>query len=226
MNIPTQLRRIYTKLLPLWLRQRIESTLLPAYPREYDKNQYIFIHIPKTAGKSIISKLHNRGATHLSYSDYEDILGDKINDYFVFTVLRDPADRFASAYSYLKAGGNQSREDQEFSHRWIKNKDINDFIKTSFTASEVRNSLFFRSQASFLKKKNDALATVKILDLNNLKRDFVSISDRLGVSSELPYLNESHSIINAFSEESRLIIQTVYREDYALINSTINSSKK
>tara|TARA_R110002074_G_scaffold328305_1_gene498803 strand:+ start:3019 stop:3699 length:681 start_codon:yes stop_codon:yes gene_type:complete len=226
MNIPTQLRRIYTKLLPLWLRQRIESTLLPAYPREYDKNQYIFIHIPKTAGKSIISKLHNRGATHLSYSDYEDILGDKINDYFVFTVLRDPADRFASAYSYLKAGGNQSREDQEFSHRWIKNKNINDFIKTSFNAIEVKNSLFFRSQASFLKQKNGTLGAVKILHLNNLQKGFASISDRLGVSSELPHLNESRSRQNIFDGESRLTIQTIYKEDYTLIHSAINNSKK
>lgn len=223
MKLSNNSRRIYTKIVPLCIRQGLESVLLPSYPKEYDDRQYIFIHIPKTAGKSIISKLHNRGATHLCYSDYEEILGEKLKNYFIFTVIRDPADRFASAFSYLKAGGNQSKEDKAFAKQWIKNKDLNDFIETSFQHDKVKNSFFFRSQASFLKNKNGQIAHIKILRLNSLQEDFASISGRLGVSPDLPYLNKSNSKQNVLSENAKRIIEQTYQEDYQLFHSSSES---
>ena len=40
----------------------------------------------------------NNSYKHLSYSNYKKILGDKINDFFIFSVIRNPYHRIASMY--------------------------------------------------------------------------------------------------------------------------------
>ena len=90
------------------------------------KHKFIFIHIPKSAGTSIENALHfysddviQNGLIkpgrviieiarkkrvkldnyrHLSYDKYKQILGDDINNFFIFSVLRTPYDRIPSLY--------------------------------------------------------------------------------------------------------------------------------
>lgn len=219
MKLSPRVRNLYTTVVPKPLRKHIESAVLPAYPKEYDEKRIIFIHIPKTAGKSIISKFHSRGARHLTYADYEKILGEKIREYFVFTVVRDPFSRFFSAFNYLQAGGNQSREDRLFAKHWIKGLSIDDFIESSFTEKSVRTSPFFCPQVSFLKDLDGRLADIWFLRFETLQNDFAELAPKLNVSPELPRLNISRARHADISTLNLHVLRDFYREDYELIES-------
>lgn len=219
MKLSPPVRRAYTTLVPYTWRQWVESRLLPPYPIEYDRHRYIFIHIPKTAGKSIISLLHHRGATHLMYRDYERLIGEAIRDYFVFAVVRDPLERLISAYAYLRQGGNRSRQDLEFARRWVADRSLQRFIVESLPVPEVRESLFFRPQHSFLRENSGRLADATLLRFERLATDFEPIAARLGIRTALPNLNQSsrRDIDATLTASALLALSKCYAEDYTLL---------
>lgn len=75
---------------------------------------YIFIHIPKTAGKSVTETLKTKFETHIIPNDrtinsnYHSTINDAksfVDDldlYYRFTIVRNPWDRLASWYSFRK----------------------------------------------------------------------------------------------------------------------------
>jgi hypothetical protein len=67
------------------------------------EKKLIFIHIPKNAGTSVIKAM---GVENIymdkKIDDYKEYYKDYWNDYTKFTVVRDPIDRFISAYKFAR----------------------------------------------------------------------------------------------------------------------------
>ena len=65
-------------------------------------NKIVFIHIPRTGGTSIKSalnlhdKIYKEDVYHMSAND----IPKECEDYFKFTFVRNPFDRFVSLYFY------------------------------------------------------------------------------------------------------------------------------
>tara|TARA_B100000401_G_scaffold199391_1_gene134440 strand:+ start:3748 stop:4335 length:588 start_codon:yes stop_codon:yes gene_type:complete len=105
------------------------------------KLKFIFIHIPKTSGNSLSLYLKdlidnevviknspvgkNQGIKilcehqkcdikHASIDYYKKLYGEKINDYFKFTIVRNPYDRILSFYFWNKGGENHAFDRDEF----------------------------------------------------------------------------------------------------------------
>ncbi len=122
------------------------------------KLKFIFIHIPKTSGNSlslflkdfidnkvihrssnmgrkqgisIISEKTNKDIKHMDITYYKNTYGEKINDYFKFTIVRNPYDRMLSFYFWSKGKNNQKfnrnefikfiRNNKSFQHKYIDN---------------------------------------------------------------------------------------------------------
>ena len=74
----------------------------------FDK-KFIFIHIPKTAGMAIGASVGKSNPAHFEGKEIAKRLAsksrnDSIDNYFKFTFVRNPWDRFLSLYFYCKAG--------------------------------------------------------------------------------------------------------------------------
>ena len=98
------------------------------------RHKFIFIHIPKTAGTSIVKSLslysedvidsngnikpnlelirlarekniRINNYKHFTYNQYKQLLGDKIKDFFVFSTIRTPYERIPSVYYYSNITG-------------------------------------------------------------------------------------------------------------------------
>ena len=89
----------------------------------FDK-KFIFVHINKTAGTSIEKALSNYGvrkleensdleleltykqSQHFNTEEYKKHLGDGYDDYYKFTIIRNPFDRVVS---YYYGGGGKKK---------------------------------------------------------------------------------------------------------------------
>jgi len=104
------------------------------------KLKFIFIHIPKTSGNSlslylkdlvdnvvvqknslvgknqgikVLCELGNNDIKHADIGYYKKVYGETINDYFKFTIVRNPYDRILSYYFWNK-GTNKTFNRDEF----------------------------------------------------------------------------------------------------------------
>lgn len=214
----------YTHLVPIGMRKRIESLVCGPYPRVFDKRKFIFIHIPKTAGKSIGKMMGIRGACHLTFQEYQSLLGNKIRDYFLFSVVRDPLQRFASAYAYLKHGGNGSKENIGFGKRWLPpTADINDLARQLSQSTEVGQMHTLRPQRDFLTNElGEVNQSILLLNFATLSQDIMRIPGQYRDSSDLQWKNRSASTqsLKAITERSETLLREFYAEDFQLMEET------
>jgi len=67
------------------------------------EKKLIFIHMPKNAGTSIIKAMGLKNILmDKTVDEYKETYKDYWNDYLKFTVVRDPIDRFISAYKFAR----------------------------------------------------------------------------------------------------------------------------
>jgi len=105
------------------------------------KLKFVFIHIPKTSGNSlslllkkyssnkvrqrksnlgcnqgidIICEKNKRDIKHVKLPYYQKLYGNKIQNYFKFTIVRNPYDRILSFYFWAKGKHNQIFNRREF----------------------------------------------------------------------------------------------------------------
>jgi len=144
--------------------------------KAYNETGIAFIHIPKNAGTSVEIALYGQRLGHRTWSEIRALAPDQFPKWKKWAVVRDPVDRFISAYDYLKGGGRNAW-DKEFSRRFLAEKSINDFV-TNFPKTALC-WFHFRPQADYLMSKGkfvaDRVVTMKNLsdlpiDLNHLNR--------------------------------------------------------
>lgn len=82
-----------------------------------DRTRSLFIHVPKAAGTSVSIALYGREVGHLPAAGYRAADAAKFHSYFKFAFVRDPAERFKSAYSYLMNGGSPA--DRRFTQKHL-----------------------------------------------------------------------------------------------------------
>jgi hypothetical protein len=89
----------------------------------------IFIHMPKTAGSSLKEQLYGTEmGGHRSLAEYRAYDRHSTQAFFKFCFVRNPWDRFLSAYTYLKQGHNSTYRDKEFAKTYLsQTRDVNDF---------------------------------------------------------------------------------------------------
>lgn len=70
----------------------------------------MFIHVPKAAGMSVSAALYDRQVRHASIRYYARVAPEMVATIPSFAILRDPVDRFLSAYAYAQRGGTEDND--------------------------------------------------------------------------------------------------------------------
>lgn len=112
----------------------------------------LFIHIPKTAGTSLVEALYDIDySNHATIFDYlrEDSLRAKRMT--SFAVVRDPYERLISAYNYLMNDG-KSMIDKAWNQMYLKKySSLDDFVKKGGLQKAIkRNAEHFIPQNKFV----------------------------------------------------------------------------
>ncbi|KUJ85125.1 hypothetical protein AVO45_17900 [Ruegeria marisrubri] len=140
----------------------------------YPSHKAVFVHIPKTGGSSIAALLKHdrlvdtkrnavdpRGDGRETMVELVEALGSEADDYFKFAFVRNPWDRFVSAYHYVAQRRPELTE-------VTSHKTFEDFVP-AFAADPERflSIRYFRPQWSYL-----------IDDQGNSPADFVGRFER------------------------------------------------
>lgn len=104
------------------------------------------VHIPKTAGNTL-APLFDTVIDHDIKREGYKHLKDLPSEEYTVAVVRDPFDRFVSAYFYLSEG-SLNEQDQRDSDKYIKGKDFVTFTKEA--TPEIFEQIHFRPQYQWL----------------------------------------------------------------------------
>ena len=185
-----------------------------------EKNKYSFIHIPKNAGTSLKKKLEE--IDYINYYPhgvkFKNIIGKEI------IILREPLDRFTSAFFYLKKIKKDSKDN-------IFNTP-EDLIK-SLISFKPESLSFIRDEKNVDNKKiftnwvfhcqSDWINNpYRILLFEDLERDLKLLSSELNISLILPKLNTSNKIDFKYSEQSLSYLKSLYKTDFLLYEMVKN----
>lgn len=195
--------------------------------------KFIFTHPPKCGGTSIedlIGYLKLRAKCpdlrflkHASLEMHFDILkhnGVIIDDFFKFTIIRNPWDRAVSYYNHVKY--------KEHEYRIRNNKIIPECFKSAPYLS-FKEYIFKEYKDLFSSDIvtkpymffQDKFCIDYVIRLENLKEDLYNIKDKIQIdlSNGIPHLNNSNQFVdkknykNYYDEETKIFIQDLFKWD-------------
>jgi hypothetical protein len=188
-------------------------------------HQYAFIHIPKNGGMSIGNAI--KDTVKIKYYGHA-VLFKNIRHLKQIIVLRDPIDRFTSAFFYLKQyKKNKSRDifnnPDELIQGFI-NFDINSFnflkIHDGFhhvNGNPINTDWVFHKQSAWVDNP------YKILLFESLEDDLDKFGSEIGESLHIPHVNKSKKQPFTYSKSSLDFLNIIYKDDMELYNSLLNS---
>ncbi|GHD19813.1 hypothetical protein GCM10007052_28750 [Halioglobus japonicus] len=217
--MPAKEREMLLAYAPQYQQRHIERILKgrATYQPCFDEHQALFIHVPKSAGRSVVRGMFDIKSVEHAPADWYQLLDpDKYRRYFKFTFVRNPWDRAVSAYTYLQQGGSAASSDDSLWSEFVGNfASFDEFVTQWMTPENVMRNALFTPQIVFLTNRFGQMDMDYVGRFENLHSDFSAIAQKLGVERELPHLNQSRSqpYQTFYSEASRQRVAEVYRQD-------------
>jgi len=183
------------------------------------EKKLIFIHIPKNAGTSIIKAM---GVENLymdkTIEEYKEHYQEYWNRYTKFTSIRDPIDRFISAYKFarMKESGWFSATGEEglekHTHYELCNKmDINEYTSYIYKNPKEFNRWII-PQTFIISNENNEIEIDYYVRYENLLEDL----EKIGIDS-IEKLNSSKiedDKVIQLTKKSKNMLYEIYDIDY------------
>ncbi|MDB5689548.1 MAG: hypothetical protein JWL91_1424 [Sphingomonas bacterium] len=174
----------------------------------------LFVHVPKCAGMAVCQALYGRQLKHGTIRWYRR-RARELNELPSFAILREPVERFVSAYRYAVAGGSaDNRVSAAFHDRYRKFRCLDEAIDhVEGAASPYRLDHIFRPQHWYVADREGGIGVDRLFCMEDpaIPR---FIQDHGGAS--LAQVNRSHTPFPAVSAEQSDRIRSLYRSDVAL----------
>ncbi len=176
----------------------------------------IFVHIPKTAGMSVSDALYGGQVKHGSIRWLRHVDGGRLAGLPSFAVLREPMERFLSAYRYGRAGGGANNDVADpFRALYQGFRSIDDALDHVEQASNpYQVDHIFRPQHWYITDRLGRIAVdrlVRMTDLPRLAALVPGFPDR-----PLPCLNRSSGAATGLTAEQQARLRDLYAVDFAL----------
>ncbi len=202
----------YQGLLRRLCRRRLASDVASA--------PLLFVHVPKNGGTSVKRALYRSDPGHASIRYYALFFPDLLHRVPSVAILRDPVDRFLSAFDFMLNGGGGDVRIQRKPLRRLQTIATPDAL-----IDHIENAVgkggwlavdtFLRPQSWYL---TDAKGAVCIDHLWSLDRagDGLAAFLRGHGAADLSHANRTRRQRRALSDGQRLRLRALYAEDFAL----------
>lgn len=205
----------------------------------FHKIKTVFVHIPKTAGTSIVDTLYDiNGHDTSEYFDKHESVSDimsylnwiKFYDYTKFTVVRNPYDRLVSWFHYYRSFWLN----REHGERPCSEKCISEFMKGNFNDWVAKLKPYHDStcqtdvacpfhiispQYRYLIDSHERIMLDFIIRYENLNEDWGLVSRALKIEHRnLPVSNKTeHKHYSEYYNESSISkVERIYKKDLDL----------
>ena len=153
-------------------------------------NKFICLDPPKTGTNYRQNLLWNygqyiSGLQHANLIEVKNFFqGRNLEDYFVFTFVRNPWRRYLSWFNFLHRDSSKNKTPPEEFHRFM-----HFYLSQNFQESKARISL----PQSFWFENNNEINVDFIGSLENITQDMESILDKININAELKTKAENQS---------------------------------
>ncbi len=209
-----------------WKRAKRESykrfksgTLLNAF----HKTQTIFIHIPKTAGISIINAIYGNVSLSGHRSYYFNTVALEIpfrNTYFSYAFIRNPFERLYSSYLFLKNGGINKHDRKAYELYISKYDDFEDFILHGINKNIIYEIIHLVPQFDYLCDFRYNILVDYVGRFEKLDEDIKVLSKKLNMKINLDHLNfnvkKNYQLV--YTEKMIEIVSNLYSKDLEIFN--------
>jgi hypothetical protein len=196
-------------------------------PQIYHHLKTIFVHVPKTAGTAIEQALReNRRQVvggHTTAQGYRSKFPEQFAQYWKFTVVRDPVERFVSAYRYLS---------QHPVHPALNNQVVHDCGSLESFVDRVGEQpgiidkiVHLLPQHKFVCDPKGKVLVDSIFKFENLEEAWRDILRRTGLDDvPLPKQNVSRRIseVDFGSSLAKSLVSFIYAKDYEIFGYPLN----
>jgi hypothetical protein len=176
----------------------------------------VFIHIPKAAGMSISQALYGEQIKHLSIRLCRRMAGGRLADLPSFAVLREPTERFLSAYRYGRAGGSPSNSVAESFFAQYRDfrsiDDALDHVEQAIGPYAVDH--IYRPQSWYVTDAMGRIAVDRLLRMEDIARLPLLVPGF--PKRAVPRLNRSAPSDILLTRAQRSRLHRLYEPDYTL----------
>lgn len=184
--------------------------------------QRLFIHIPKTGGTSVSKVLYSKNLPHYTAQFWSDVYGAAVDGIPSFAVLRHPAERLASAYKMIRAGGTDI---MAYSYYWRRRmaqvqsfEALLDYV-TENMATPGALSADLTPQSDFILDRQGRVM-VDLLFCLTRRGLPEALSNWLGVPS-LPHLNATSPAEISINSILLNRMRRLYEQDFTIYESLV-----
>jgi len=185
------------------------------------RRNLIFIHVPRVAGTSIARMLYGPRCTqHHSIRYFKTVAPRFFAAADSFAVLRDPFDRFASSYAFVRSGGTDScRLSDVFVRETAALRSVDDYLSFIEERDDLSLDFVMRRQSWFVCDLETGAPLVKRLFLYGQDDALLAAYLKGHGVTGLPWLNMSERVPVLLSPGQRRRIEKIYAQDFALVEA-------
>jgi hypothetical protein len=137
-----------------------------------------------------------------------------IQNYFIFTSVRNPFERVLSAFKYLKKGGINASDARTRDEYQMQRMSFSAFVFKNLHKTIEDSCVHFVPQFEFISPHFDKLSFIARFE--TLQNDFNIVCDKIGIPrQELPHKNKTQHkhYTEYYNDETKQIVAEKYARD-------------
>lgn len=196
-----------------------------------DEGKYIFIHVPKCAGRSVAKIFfedrfpYKAFGGHWSAEYFQKYHVEEFNSYFKFSIVRNPYDRLVSAYHYFLTGrmkGLENFDNIDLKSALDLSDNFKDFcIRYFMHPRQAPIQGHLKTQSHWI-LVDGTVAVDYLLHYEDLETGVNFLKEKLsyGQESELTNMNSTEHLefMEYYDNELLKIVNSFYHEDFINFN--------
>lgn len=188
---------------------------------------FIFIHIPKVAGLSVINALTGKNESHHATAlDYKKQKPAEFDRCYKFSMVRNPSERCFSAYNYLSSGGRLNVYDCFWREEYIKRyKSFERFVMEGGLEKAIKNNAeHFIPQWKYLYEEDKCIVDY-VGRLEHIEEFVRIVSSKIEQELCSEKINTGKRFEKSMPSEVEQKIQDLYLQDYLLFGYGLKITK-